>query len=213
MPYSPQKKAHVPYIPGEREEGFYPTNVHNSTPQVPLLAPAVVDRSARAHTLVLPQKEETPIKDMGARNGRDHLRARDRLGVEHRVYYRIRNKKFPFLQFPARRLYTVLPIEYTTEQEVQRQDVWKFYRWVCDFHDEQPVANQTLEAHEKLRVQFYQSKQKTLQQMRQTTQSTKHPNPSPKTAGSAAQAASNSRKSRRNGANTYKSPSGYRNAT
>lgn len=55
-------------------------------------------------------------------------------------------QKFPFLEYAAWRLYTILQIDHTIVQGFQRQDAWKFYRWVCNFNDEQPVANLTLEA-------------------------------------------------------------------
>lgn len=77
--------------------------------------------------------------------------------------------KFPFSECPARRLYTILQIDNTAAQGVRCVN---FYRWVCDFNDEQPVANPTLESHAHLRAQFQKFKQRMLQQMMQTAPTT-----------------------------------------
>lgn len=64
--------------------------------------------------------------------------------------------KFPFLEYPAWRSHTILQIDHTKTKGAQWQDAWNFYRWLCDFYDEQSVANWTLKAHSKARAQLQQ---------------------------------------------------------
>lgn len=68
----------------------------------------------------------------------------DAMKYAHELYWVLINQpsreaaiqKCPFLEYPARRLYTILQTENSAARGMQRQDAWNFYRYVGDFSDE-----------------------------------------------------------------------------
>lgn len=89
------------------------------------------------------------------------------LTLEPKIYSAI--DKFPFLEYPARRLYAILQIENTTAQGFTCQEAWSFNKCLCDFHVELPVETPAPEEHAQLSSHFIQRKQRTLLQMKHSS--------------------------------------------
>lgn len=130
-----------------------------------------------AHLLLLVGQKDASKSDFGAGDGRHDVSARAGLGIDQRAHDRSPNPQIPV---PGRSCAAVVHhIENRTHCPAGRtaSRLIEILRWVCDFHDEQPVANPTLEAHDQFRAQFQQGKHKTFHQMHHATPPLKrHPN-------------------------------------